>query len=348
MNIIDLFSGAGGFSKAMQQAGYTIKTHYFSEIKQRAIDNFRYNFPDAIALGDITTINPQNLKDIDIITFGSPCQGLSSAGKNLGFSDPRSGLFLHAARLVAEIRPPVFVWENVKGLITRTHRKDFWKALQILAGIGDYTIECQLLDTRWVLPQHRERIYVIGRLRADRKPQIFPITESDCGTVERTAEAPTVRTLNAGGNSGGHHSGITLIINQAHGNFKGSISTDTVPALNVTNTKTNVAVCQITDYTRGKAQGDRVYHINGVSPTLRAANGGSLHTLIDLGDYDVRRLTPIECERLQGFPDNWTRYGINPKGKVYELSDTARYQLMGNAITVTMAQIIFQKIKNSL
>lgn len=75
---------------------------------------------------------------------------------------------------------------------------------------------------------------------------------------------------------------------------------------------------------------------------------GVLSPYIDLDNYDIRRLTPVECERLQGFPDNWTKYGINPKnGQMYELSDTARYQLMGNAITKTIAEAIFRKILNS-
>lgn len=357
MNTIDLFSGAGGFAKAISDAGAQVGTHYFSEIKQSAINNYLYNFPNAIPLGDITQISAASIKNkIDIITFGSPCQGLSTAGKGEGFNDPRSGLFLHAARLVAELRPSVFVWENVKGLITRKHRKDFWKALQILANIGGYRLECQLLDTGWILPQHRERIYLVGRLGADRSAKIFPLTEGDFGAViqERKAQSEGERLR-------GYHSrantlleryykdgsdNLIKVINGAHGGFGGSIQS-IAPTLNASSTKSNVAVLRLKEYTKGASQGSRVYSVDGISPTLNnSASGlGVQSPLIDLGDYDIRRLTPTECERLQGFPDSWTKYGINPKnGQVYELSDTARYQLMGNAITKTMAEVIFRKI----
>lgn len=357
MNIIDLFAGAGGFSKAIIDAGAQVNTHYFSEIKPSAINNYLYNFPNSIPLGDITQISAASIQNkVDIITFGSPCQGLSMAGKGEGFNDPRSGLFLHAARLVAELRPSVFVWENVKGLITRKHRKDFWTALQILTNIGGYRLEFQCVDTGWILPQHRERIYLVGRLGADRQRKVFPITESDFGFVvqERKAQSEGERLR-------GYHSrantlleryykdgsdNLIKIINGAHGGFKGSIS-DIAPTLNVCSTKSNVAVLRLREYSKGKSQGSRVYAIDGISPTLNNSSGGLgvQSPLIDLGDYDIRRLTPTECERLQGFPDGWTKFGIHPKTKqVYELSDTARYQLMGNAITKTMAETIFRKI----
>lgn len=348
MTLVDLFSGAGGFSKAAIDAGLPVTQHYFSEIKHSAINNYQYNFPHAKPLGDISKINASSIGKADIVTFGSPCQGLSSAGKNLGFSDPRSGLFLHAAQLVAQLRPSIFIWENVKGLITRTHRADFWTALQILANIGGYTIEWQCVDTGWILPQHRERVYTVGYFGDGGKSQIFPLNEGDFGAIERATEAPSVRTLTAGGNSGGLHSGMTLVAQKARGHFKGGI-TENAPTLNASSTKTNVAVLKLKEYSKDKGQGMRVYDIASQAPALSAGGGGGvLSPYIDLSNYDIRRLTPVECERLQGFPDNWTKHGINPKnGQVYELSDTARYQLMGNAITKTMAEVIFRKLRQT-
>lgn len=348
---LDLFAGSGGFSKAAKDAGYTIGAHYFSEIKPAAVHNYLYNFPDAKSLGSIEQINQERFdRPIDIICFGSPCQGLSTAGKNHGFADPRSGLFLHAARLVTELRPAVFVWENVKGLITRRHREDFWTALQILTHIGGYRLEWQCVDTGWILPQHRERIYLVGRLGEDRTSEIFPLTESDLGAVKKRSQLQSTGselrgydsracTITANYHKGGKEN-LIKIINRAHGGFGGSIQ-DVVPALNVCSTRNNVAVC-----VPGKGQGQRVYQIDGGAPTLNANGGGGVLSPYVSQDNNVRRLTPIECERLQGFPDNWTKYGIRSK-KVYELSDTARYQLMGNAITKTIAEVIFRKIKQS-
>lgn len=345
MRMLDLFSGAGGFSKAAIDAGIEIGEHCFSEINRAAIHNYQYNFPKAQYLGDINNIDTESIGRFDLATFGSPCQGLSLAGKGLGLADPRSALFLKAAQILSVVRPTVFIWENVRGLITRRHRKDFWRALQILANLGGYTLEWQCIDTRWLLPQHRERIYLVGRLGEQSGKEIFPLRESDFGALQRLPEAPVIPTITAGGNSGGLHSGMALIVQRARGFFGGQI-TDFAPTLNTSSTKTNVSVLMLKEYAKQKSQGYRVYDIQGIAPTLAASMGGGvMPPMIDLSDYEIRRLTPVECERLQGFPDNWTKYGRSGD-KVYELSNTARYQLMGNAITKTMAEAIIRKIYN--
>ena len=92
MKIIDLFSGIGGFSLGFQWAGYQFTEHYFSEIDKHAIANYKYNFPNAKHIGNIKTIQPANLAGADIITFGSPCQDFSLAGKRAGLSGAKSSL----------------------------------------------------------------------------------------------------------------------------------------------------------------------------------------------------------------------------------------------------------------
>jgi len=86
MKLIDLFSGIGGFAKGFQRAGYQFTEHYFSEIDKHAIANYKHNFPNAKHIGDITTIQPANLAGADIITFGSPCQDFSMAGRRAGLA----------------------------------------------------------------------------------------------------------------------------------------------------------------------------------------------------------------------------------------------------------------------
>ena len=147
MKIIDLFSGIGGFSLGFQRAGYQFTEHYFSEIDKHAIANYKHNFPHAKNLGDITTIQSADIAGADIITFGSPCQDFSLAGKRAGLKGNKSSLIAHAIALIAQLRPGIFIWENVKGAFSSNARADFWAIIQTLANLGGYTIEWQLLNT---------------------------------------------------------------------------------------------------------------------------------------------------------------------------------------------------------
>ena len=185
IKIIELFSGIGGFSKGLEQAGFKIEKHYFSEIDKHAIANYKYNFPNAEYIGSVVDIRPRDFRGIDIITFGSPCQDFSLAGKRKGLEGERSSLIEYAIRMVTDIRPSIFIWENVKGAFSSNSGADFWTILQAFANIGNYRIEWQLLNTKWFLPQNRERIYLIGHLADRSEPGVFPITENDARINER-------------------------------------------------------------------------------------------------------------------------------------------------------------------
>ena len=274
MKIIDLFSGIGGFSLGFQRAGYQFTEHYFSEIDKHAIANYKHNFPHAKYIGDITSIHGGDFTDIDIITFGSPCQNFSTAGKREGLKGAKSSLIQHAIALIANIRPSVFVWENVKGAFSSNAGADFWAILQALANIGGYTIEWQLLNTSWLLPQNRERIYLIGHIAGRSIPGVFPIGE--------IAKDSSKKTRN------------------------------------------------IYDYSRTILRGYK--------------NSTSTGSFIKTKDNKIRYLTEIECERLQGFPDNWTQYGYY-NGRIRRISKTQRYKLIGNAVTVDIVELIAKRLK---
>ena len=324
MKIIDLFSGIGGFSLGFQQAGYLFTEHYFSEINKKAIANYKHNFPNAKYLGNIKTIQPADLAGADIITFGSPCQDFSMAGRRAGLSGAKSSLIEYAIALIACVRPSVFIWENVKGVLSSNTGADFWEIIKALTNIGGYTIEWQLLNTSWVLPQNRERLYLIGHLAGRSAPGVFPITEDDCLPTTKTQSQSQAQisttlkangnmnaddtyiipkkaaTLTAGGKSGGLHSDMTVIRQLPRGKNKGA----------------DLKIC----------------------PTI-SSNAFQENNLL----CGVRRLTEIECERLQGFPDNWTQYG-NYKGKIKRISKTNRYKLIGNAVTVDIVELIAKRL----
>ena len=332
MKIIDLFSGIGGFSLGFQKAGYQFTEHYFSEIDKHAIANYKYNFPHAKHIGDITTLHGGDFTDIDIITFGSPCVDFSLAGKRAGLKGAKSSLIQHAIALIADIRPSIFIWENVKGAFSSNAGADFWAIIQAFANIGGYRLEFQLLNTKWLLPQNRERIYLIGHLTEKSVPGVFPIGENDklldrktrkenrkCPSI-KTSPARTITsryskmesndtyivpkvasTLTGGGHSGGLHSDMTVIRQLKRGKNKGA----------------DLKIC----------------------PTI-SSNAFQENNLLN----GVRRLTEIECERLQGFPDNWTQYG-NYDGVIKPIAKTQRYKLIGNAVTVDIVELIAKRLK---
>ncbi|MDV4025834.1 DNA (cytosine-5-)-methyltransferase [Elizabethkingia anophelis] len=431
MELIELFAGIGGFAKGLEDAGFKIKNHYFSEIDKHSIANYKYNFPHAKHIGSVTDISGRDFKGIDIITFGSPCQDFSIAGNGEGLGGKRSVLILEAIRLVTEIRPPVFIWENVKGAFSSNSGADFWAIIQAFANIGGYRLEWQLLNTKWVLPQNRERIYLIGHLDGRSKPGVFPFSEDNFGFNERSIETTNIRTLTAGGHSGGLHSSMTLIkVNSATSsgfeiategdsiNFsnpksktrrgrvgkniaqtldcgcnqavmigairgrnpenpksrESGLSTEQMLEINengCSNTLTSVQkdnVVVTKNYlqwdTNGKgqkSQQDRAFYENGSMGTIPSSRTENKVNVL-LNDSSIRRLTEIECERIQGFPDDWTKYGvyekqvwINKKEGTFEIVEgvkeipkTQRYKQLGNAVTSKIITQIGIRLKKLL
>ena len=319
MKIIDLFSGIGGFALGFQRAGYQFTEHYFSEIDKHAIANYKHNFPHAKYIGDITTLHGGDFTDIDIITFGSPCVDFSLAGRRAGLKGSKSSLIKYAIALIADIRPSVFVWENVKGAFSSNAGADFWAILKALANIGGYRLEFQLLNTKWLLPQNRERIYLIGHLGGRSECGVFPITEDDRlfkrETRKENGEFPSIKTSPARTITSRYHK-------------MGS----------------NDTYIQVGTYrTHNDGKGFREVKSN-IAPTIpaRAREDGSGMPVIRKNG--VRRLTEIECERLQGFPDNHTKYG-NYDGIIKPIAKTQRYKLIGNAVTVDIVELIAKRLK---
>ena len=178
INHLDLFSGIGGFHLGFERAGYEI-TSYFSEIDKHAVAVYKHQFPTSTYVGSVTDVRGAELPRINLITFGSPCQDFSLAGKRKGMEGQRSSLVLEAIRLISECRPSVFVWENVKGTFSSNDGADFWAIIQAFADIGGYRLEWQLLNTSWFLPQNRERIYLVGYSTNPSGRGVFPIEETN-------------------------------------------------------------------------------------------------------------------------------------------------------------------------
>ena len=330
INILELFSGIGGFSKGFENAGFKIENHYFSEIDKHAIANYKYNFPNAKYIGSVTDISGRDFERIDIITFGSPCQDFSIAGKREGMDGKRSVLILEAIRLVTELRPPVFIWENVKGAFSSNSGADFWGILQAFANIGGYRLEWQLLNTKWFLPQNRERIYLVGHLAGSERSfgNVFPISESsrmDSGTIEDSKKR--------------HPNNRAALTQQArqyaswNGDFV-KVKSANKKGFEIAHDGDSINAKHIDSETRRGRVG------KSVAQTLETQN----KQLVFIKS-NIRSLTEIECERLQGFPDDWTKFGIYD-GLVKEIPKTQRYKMLGNAVTVKVVEEIAKRLRS--
>lgn len=319
----------------------------------------------------------QKIKQPHIITFGSPCQDFSLAGKRKGMEGQRSSLILHAIRLIRELRPNFFIWENVKGTFSSNDGADFWAIISAFANIGGYRLEWQLLNTSWFLPQNRERIYLIGHLGEGSGKNIFPITKNDGlfneqdKAGQRRTQTENSTTINEGRmraddtfiqvpkvagdlTDGGLHSDITICVAQRGRNPEN-------PSDRTTGVQKDNLIMSGTWRTHKDGQGFREVQ-DGNSPTIparaRARQDGSGQPVIKVNDSihgeiylnkhsNIRRLTEIECERLQGFADDWTKFG-NYDGKVKEIPKTQRYKMLGNAVTVNVVKAIGERLINNV
>ncbi|MEM4066755.1 MAG: DNA (cytosine-5-)-methyltransferase, partial [Candidatus Micrarchaeaceae archaeon] len=226
------------------------------------------------------------LPDFDVLVGGSPCQDVSIAGKRVGIHGTRSRLFFSYVALLKVKRPNYFIFENVKGLLSSNQGWDFAEVINQFSEAG-YDIWWQVLDASWFgIPQHRERVFVLGSLRRDGIRKVF--FEPD--VQKRRIDLQTPNT----------------------------------------------------------SQPYRVYGTEGLAPTLHRRTGGQqIVKIFAPSKYknegsEIRYLTPLEYERLMGWPDDWTRYGMNSDGEVVELSDNVRYSIIGNGV---VPWVVFNLIK---
>jgi DNA (cytosine-5)-methyltransferase 1 len=365
---IDLFAGIGGFAKGFQDAGLNITHHYFSEIDKHAIAVYKHRFPHAKHIGSVVNVSGRQIREQHphatiIVTFGWPCQDNSIAGKRRGQrKGTRSGLLFEAGRIVIESGAQHFLAENVKGLSSVNKGYDFYETLRFLTYFNSdspqYTLEMQLLNTAWVLPQNRERFYFVGHLRTKGVERILPIGEDMQEVVElQRSNASTLTTRYYQSQTNGDYiiehkeqvvvgslnssqdgkvfcpSGISQTLSSGHGN---------VPKVLINSATTDgYEVAQ---------EGDSINFGVLNSKTRRGRVGKqraqTLDTSINQGvlkNGRIRRLTEIECERLQGFPDLWTEYG-NYDGVVKKMSRAQRYKKLGNAVTVKLPEMLARKL----
>ena len=306
---IDLFAGIGGFRIAMQKAGG--KCVFSSEFDKDAQRTYFANYGE-VPYGDITKINEKIIPNHDVLCGGFPCQPFSISGKRLGFEDTRGTLFFDIVRIAKEKRPKVLFLENVKNLLSHNNGETVRQMMDLLDDIG-YDAQIQLLNAaRYGVPQRRERVYIIA-LRKDisHKKFVYPspldIPIHIENIVDADPQAVATATI--------HRNDVEFWDNDGHEEYA-------------------LSPVRIGTVNKG-GQGERIYSPKGVGVTLSAYGGGAgAKTGLYKIDGKVRRLTPRECARLQGFPEEF----VIPSNR------NIAYKQFGNSVSINVLSCIANSI----
>ena len=302
MNVLSLFDGMSCGRIALDKAGIKVDKYYASEIDKYAIQVAKANYPDTIHLGDVRDISAASLGSIDLLIGGSPCQGFSFAGKRLNFDDPRSQLFFEYVRLLKELKPTYFLLENVR------MTKECEAVITDILGVEPVAINSNLVSA-----QNRYRLYwtnIPFDVPADKGIMLKDILED--GIVDRDKSHRIDANYFKGGNLKSYFEKHRRQL---------VFSKD--------------GLCHVGDADlSGNGYIKRVYHPDGKAPTLTTMGGGHREPKVLTSDVSWRKLTPLECERLQTVPEGYTNH----------VSNTQRYRMLGNGWTVDVVSHIFKSI----
>ena len=358
IRFIDLFGGIGGFRLGLERANSSkFKCVWYCDIDKYAVQTYNKNFNENYKPTDITKVEPRDIPDFDLLCAGFPCQSFSIAGKRRGFKDTRGTMFFEIVRIVKAKRPSYLLLENVKGLLNHGKGETFRVIVQTLSELG-YDVQWMVLNSKFFgVPQNRERVFIIGSLRGLPRPEILPVRkcyERNDGTNEETSQTQISSTIDR--RTGGY---------PKWGQY-----------VEILSSKTRSDGFYVTEDSRPEiGQAVRRYGTEGVGPPSFTLTGQDIHGVMitshsprtndpSLGGSGplesdehcftldstphlvnrIRRLTPVECERLQGFPDNWTEFGIDENGKKIAISDTQRYKMMGNAVTTNVIEAVVRQL----
>lgn len=321
LKIIDLFAGVGGIRLGFQQAanssGIDVECVFTSEIDAWACKTYSKNFSidSHNPMCDITKVDENSIPNFDVLLAGFPCQAFSIAGKRGGFEDTRGTLFFDVARIIKAKKPRAFLLENVKGLVNHRSGRTLETIINTLEELG-YTTYYKVLNAKdFGLAQNRERIYIVG-FDTGGGGFNYPTPIEDKKVIRDIIEEKPVQA-------------------------KYYLSTVYIESM-----KRHKARHEA----KGNGFGYEIRSLDEIAGTIVCGGMGRERNLIidarqkdltpstrikgEVNKDGLRRMTPMEWERLQGFPDNWTA-GI---------ADQHRYKQMGNSVAVPVIKAVSERI----
>ena len=366
MKFIELFAGIGGFRLGLEQAGH--ECVWANEFMPKARRIYEGNFKHKPDGRDIRDVHPDEIPDCDLLCGGFPCATFSVAGRRTGFSteDTRGTLFFEICRILKSKRTPYVFLENVKGLLNHDGGRTFGVIVASLDELG-YDVQWECVNSKnFGVPQNRERVFIIGNLRGHPRPKVFPLglcapedadqagDEEGVGADSGDASNEPVRqwrrsyfrkmkggstpTLTANMGTGGNN--VPFVTGKV------MESRDVFPTLDghywkgIQNNQGRGAVMSVrpvlTPHREEKRQnGRRIKDHDEPAFTLTAQDRHGLAV-----GTSLRKLTPLECERLQGLPDNFTKYFED--GSL--VSDAERYERCGRTVTIPVIYEIAKRL----
>ena len=309
MKVASFFAGIGGICYGFKQAGFDVV--YANEFDAKACENYRANHHEVeLHEGDIKKIEAKSLPDFDVFTGGFPCQPYSLAGKRDGLSDVRGTLFFDIVRILKEKRPGMLLLENVKNIKSTNEGRDFEVIIDHLKNCG-YHIKYEVLGghTHGNIPQCRERMFIAGFqdqsvMEKFQFPGETPLTNTLDAVFDRSERKPEKYYYKPS--------------SQYYDMMDKAMTTKSVYQMR------------------------RVYmreNKGGVCPTLTANMGGGGHNVPVIRDeFGIRKLTPQECLKLQGFPDDFQ----------IKTSDVHIYKQAGNSVVVPLVKRIAENMAKAL
>lgn len=306
VTFIDLFCGIGGFHRAMKESSQLVNLHaecvFSSDIDKYAQKTYYHNY-NIIPIGDITQVNEQDIPSHDFLFAGFPCQAFSVAGYRKGFEDTRGTLFFDVARIAKYHNPQIILLENVKGLVNHDKGNTFKTILNVLENDLGYYVQYNVLNTSQYsnIPHNRERIYIVASKK--KISPIFPDKIELTQTIKDMIETDV-------------HQKYYYNNHQYYEKLKDSMQKDNT----------------IYQWRRHYVRENK----NNLCPTLTANMGTGGHNVPLVKDnLGIRKLTPNECLRFQGFDENFS---------FPDIPESQKYKQIGNSITVKVVREILNNI----
>jgi len=365
IRFIDLFSGIGGVRLGLERTeGF--RCVWSNDFNKYANQIYTKRFGEENHHpGDITRIGAEEIPSHDLLCGGFPCQAFSIAGKRRGFQETRGTLFFEICRIAETHRPSMLLLENVKGLLSHDGGRTFATILNSLEELG-YWWEYQVLNSKhFGVPQNRERVFIIGHLRGTSRREILPIlgvnkealgsqgeTRSEgervCSTVytksqrgDATYVIENIMALNATNPKSSDDKRTYHLSNNIRALKTPSGNQESLVAIRHVRTDRGK---EARSKSQKKGQDNTPYgeefreYVPSKEQVIGTVTTGLNKDALVGYDTKIRRLTPVECERLQGFPDAWTD-GI---------SDNQRQKCLGNAVTVNVIEYLGKQIRTKL
>lgn len=348
LKVVSLFTGIGGFEAGLDLAKVNHEVVFASEIDDHAVRSFLVNFHPGEMMGDITTIDERDVPSHDLLVGGFPCQAFSIAGKRKGFDDTRGTLFFDVLRILKEKKPRYFILENVKNLISHDGSNTIRVILRHLFELN-YTVDFTVINGKEAgVPQSRERTYIVGVLNG--------ITEK-YKEDSRSKKINNLKQQLTSDNHNGFNFFADLIFKNKSKNLKDILESNVderyflkaeaidkfVDALNIDQDKRQYDIKKLFDIPKtihnDMERQRRVYSINGISPTVLARSDTTKILLVDNGKNRIRKLTPVESFRVQGFPEILIKSMVKSGNSATQL-----YKQSGNAVSPPVIKAISQKL----